>query len=146
MRTTGLFCPHGRHLRSAPLWGAFSLSASLELMLRVWARFARPEQPLCGIGNEQVPIGIDLPLNGYPALFLGHLDPKPGRRLDLLAQQGAGREFNEIVARTGRPAMLRLPEDTGVPQFCCDRSLRHPRLINRVSTAWRWLRKLFSNE
>jgi hypothetical protein len=77
-------------LRPAPskrsLVSAFSLSALLELMLRVRARFARPEQPLCGIGNEQVPIGIDFPLNGYPALFLGHLDPKPGRRLDPLAQ------------------------------------------------------------
>jgi hypothetical protein len=86
MRTTGLFCPYGRHLRSAPLWGAFSLAASLELMLRVRARFARPEQPLCGIGNEQVPIGIDFPLNRRPALFLGHPDPEPGRRLDPLAQ------------------------------------------------------------
>jgi hypothetical protein len=101
MRTTGLFCPYGRHLRSAPLWGAFSLSAWLELMLRVRARFARPEQPLCGIGNEQVPIGIDFPLNRRPALFLGHPDPKPGRRLDPLAQQGSSGGFNEIVARTG---------------------------------------------
>jgi hypothetical protein len=101
MRTTGLFCPYGRHLRSAPLWGAFSLSAWLELMLRMPARFARPEQPLCGIGNEQVPIGIDFPLNGYPALLLGHPDPKPGCGLDPLAQQGTGRGFNEIVARTG---------------------------------------------
>jgi hypothetical protein len=100
MRTTGLFCPYGRHLRSAPLWGAFSLSASLELMLRVQACFARPEQSLCGIGNEQVPIGIDFPLNRRPALVLGHPDPKPGRRLNPLAQQGAGREFNEIVARS----------------------------------------------
>ena len=70
MRTTGLFCPYGRHLRSAPLWGAFSLSASLELMLRVRARFARPEQPLCRVGNVQVPVGIDFPLNSHPALLL----------------------------------------------------------------------------
>ena len=97
MRTTGLFCPYGRHLRSAPLWGAFSLSASLELMLRVRARFARPEQPLCRVGNEQVPIGIDFPLDGRPALFLGHLDPKPGRGLDPLTQQGTSRRLNEAA-------------------------------------------------
>jgi hypothetical protein len=36
------FCPTGRHLGSAPLWGAFSLAASLGLMLRVRARLARP--------------------------------------------------------------------------------------------------------
>jgi hypothetical protein len=70
-------------------------------MLRVWARFARPEQPVCGIGNEQVPVGIDFPLNRRPALFLGHLDPKLGCGLDPLAQQGASGGFKEIVARTG---------------------------------------------
>jgi hypothetical protein len=102
MRTTGLFCPYGRHLRSAPLWGAFSFAASLELVLRVRARVARPKQPLGRVGNEQVPVGIDFPLNGRPALFLGHLDPKPGRGLDPLAQQGASRGFKEITARTGR--------------------------------------------
>jgi hypothetical protein len=80
---------------------AFSLSASFELMPWVRARFTQTEQPLCRVGNEQVPIGIDLPLNGRPALFLGHLDPKPGRGLDPLAQQGASGGCNEIVARTG---------------------------------------------
>src|SRR5215217_5848381 len=82
------------------LWGAFSLAFSLELMLRVPARFTRSEQPLGHVGNEQVPVGLDLPLDGRPALFLGHPDPKPRRRLDPLAQQGAGRGFNETVART----------------------------------------------
>ena len=70
----------------APLVGAFSLAAPPRLMLCALARSARPEQPLCGIGNEQVPIGIDFPLNRRPALFLGNLDPELGRRLDPLAQ------------------------------------------------------------
>jgi len=39
-------------------------------MLRTLARFGWPKQPLCGVGNEQVPIGIDFPLNCRPALFL----------------------------------------------------------------------------
>jgi hypothetical protein len=68
----------------------------------VLARCVRPEQPLCGIGNDQVPIGIDLALNGVSALVLGHLDPKPRCGLDPLAQQGASRGFKEITARTGR--------------------------------------------
>jgi hypothetical protein len=59
-------------------------------MPRVQARFVRPEQPLGRIGNEQVPIGIDFPLYGRPALLLAHPNPKPGRGLDPLAQQGAG--------------------------------------------------------
>jgi hypothetical protein len=76
-------------------------SASRELMLCVLVRCVRPEQPLCGVGNEQVPIGIDLALNGVSALFLGHLDPKPRRGLDPLPQQGASCGLKEITARTG---------------------------------------------
>ena len=66
------------------------------------ARFTRPKQPLCRVGHEQVPVGINFPLDGRPALLLGHPDPKPGRSLDPLAQLGAGRGFNEIVAHTRR--------------------------------------------
>jgi hypothetical protein len=70
------------------LWGAFSLAAWLE-------------QPLYRVGNEQVPVGINLPLDSRSALFPRPSDPKPGHRLDPLAQQSTSRGLNEIVARTG---------------------------------------------
>jgi hypothetical protein len=67
-------------------------------MLRVLAPRARSEQPLGRVGNEQVPLGIDFPLDHRPALVLGHRVPKLGRGLNPLAQRGAGRGFHEIVA------------------------------------------------
>jgi hypothetical protein len=70
-------------------------------MLQAQARVARPKQPLGRAGNEQVPLGIDFPLNGGSALFRRHPDAKLRPGPDPLVQQGTSRGLNEIFALTG---------------------------------------------
>jgi hypothetical protein len=117
------FCPRGRVLAGAPLWGAFSLSASFGPMLRVRARFVSSKQPLSRVGNKQVPVGVHFPLNGCPALLLAPSDPKPGGA-SIRSRNGA-RAVNSM--RLSPAAVIGFPPESAM------RSTGNPASLEQVS-------------